>query len=222
MKFAEGLRPVTLFAVLATVLAASGCQSAYYATMEKFGVEKRDILVDRVGDAREAQQDAKKQFESALAQFIAVTNFEGGDLQKQYENLKGAYEDSEARANAVHKRIASVEQVATDLFAEWKKELGEYSNSEMRRTSERQLVETQSRYRQLIGAMKSAERKLDPVLAALHDRVLFLKHNLNARAIASLRTERARVESDITSLIREMNKSIAEADRFIQDMKRSS
>ncbi|HYA37463.1 MAG TPA: DUF2959 domain-containing protein [Candidatus Methylomirabilis sp.] len=222
MKFAERLRPITLFALIAAVLAASGCQSAYYATMEKFGVEKRDILVDRVGDAREAQQDAKKQFESALAQFIAVTNFEGGDLQKEYENLKGAYEDSEAKANAVRQRIASVEQVAADLFAEWKKELGEYSNAEMRRTSERQLAETQARYRQLIGAMKAAERKLDPVLAAFHDRVLFLKHNLNARAIASLRTERARVESDITSLIREMNKSIAEADRFIEDMKRPS
>lgn len=46
--------------------------------MEKLGFEKRDLLVSRV---REAQQDTKKQFESALQQFIAVTNFSGGALE---------------------------------------------------------------------------------------------------------------------------------------------
>lgn len=200
------------------LFALGACQSAYYATMEKFGIEKRDILVDRVADAREAQQQASKQFESALQQFIAVTGYEGGDLQKQYDRLKGEYDDSEARANAVHKRIAEVERVAGDLFKEWEQELGQYQSAELRRTSERQLRDTRARYRQLIAAMKAAERKLDPVLGAFRDRVLFLKHNLNARAIASLRQERAKVESDISALIAEMNKSIAEADRFIQEM----
>jgi hypothetical protein len=147
-----------------------------------------------------------------------VTGYEGGDLQKQYDKLKGEYDDSEARANTVHKRIADVERVAGDLFKEWEHELGQYRSAELRRTSERQLRDTRSRYRQLIGAMKAAERKLDPVLGAFRDRVLFLKHNLNARAIAALRQERARVESDISALITEMNKSIAEADRFIQAM----
>jgi hypothetical protein len=33
-----------------------------------------------------------------------------------------------------------------------------------------------------------SERGQDPVLVALKDNVLFLKHNLNAQAIASLKT----------------------------------
>jgi hypothetical protein len=171
-----------------------------------------------VQDARKAQEAAKKQFESALEQFIAVTNFEGGDLEKQYRKLKDEYDDSESRAKDVHKRIADVEQVASDLFKEWEKELGLYKSAEMRRTSQRQLQDTKSRYQQLIGSMKRAERKLDPVLGAFRDRVLFLKHNLNARAIASLRTQRAAVEADIGALIADMNKSIAEADKFIKSM----
>jgi hypothetical protein len=203
--------------VLAAVL-VGGCQSTYYGAMEKFGYEKRDILVDNVQDARKAQEAAKKQFESALEQFIAVTNFEGGDLEKQYRKLKDEYDDSESRAKDVHKRIADVEQVASDLFKEWEKELGLYKSAEMRRTSQRQLQDTKSRYQQLIGSMKRAERKLDPVLGAFRDRVLFLKHNLNARAIASLRTQRAAVEADIGALIADMNKSIAEADKFIKSM----
>lgn len=203
--------------VLAAVL-LGGCQSAYYGAMEKFGYEKRDILVDNVQDARKAQEAAKKQFESALEQFIAVTNFEGGDLEKQYRKLKSEYDDSEARAKDVHKRIADVEQVAGDLFKEWEKELGQYKSAEMRRTSQRQLQDTKVRYQQLITSMKRAERKLDPVLGAFRDRVLFLKHNLNARAIASLRTQRAAIEADIGALIADMNKSIAEADQFIKSM----
>lgn len=46
-----------LFFLLALCL--GGCSSAYYKTMENFGVEKRDILVDRVEEARDAQDDAR-------------------------------------------------------------------------------------------------------------------------------------------------------------------
>jgi hypothetical protein len=205
-------------AVAMTLVMLGGCQTAYYGAMEKFGYEKRDILVKRVDNAREAQQDAKKQFESALAQFIAVTNFSGGELEKQYNMLKDEFDESETRANAVRKRIADVEQVAHDLFAEWEKELGQYTNPELRRNSRQQLESTRVRYQQLIAAMKRAEKKLDPVLNAFRDRVLYLKHNLNARAIASLRSERARVEADIAALVSDMNRSITEADRFIQEM----
>jgi chromosome segregation ATPase len=205
-------------AVLTALVLLAGCQSAYYGAMEKLGYEKRDILVNRVGDAREAQQEAKQQFESALAQFIAVTNFSGGELEKQYNKLKDEFEDCESRAARVHNRIGEVERVARDLFDEWGKEIKQYTNPELRRSSQRQLDGTRTRYQQLIGAMRRAERKLDPVLAAFRDRVLFLKHNLNARAIASLKTERARIESDIASLIADMNRSISEADLFIRDM----
>lgn len=212
-------RPVfRRFPAMFLVLLLAGCQSAYYGAMEKFGIEKRDILVDRVDDARDAQQDAKQQFESALAQFIAVTNFSGGELEAQYNKLKSEFDDCESRANAVHKRIDEVERVAGDLFKEWEKELAQYTSADLRRSSQKQLDATRARYRELIGSMKRAEKKLDPVLAAFRDRVLYLKHNLNARAIASLKTERARMQADIAALVADMNRSIAEADRFIRDM----
>jgi hypothetical protein len=63
--------------------------------------------------------------------------------------------------------------------------------------------------------MKRAEAQMAPVLAAFRDQVLLLKHNLNARAIASLRQEGVAVETEITALIRTMEAAIAEADAFI-------
>ncbi len=195
-----------------------GCQNLYYSTMETFGYHKRDLLVSRVEDARDAQQDAKEQFKSALEKFSEVTDFKGGKLEAKYNELNIELGKSESKAKAVKKRITDVESVAKALFDEWKSELDQYSNEKLRRASEQKLGQTRQRYSYLIGAMKRAETKIDPVLVAFRDQVLFLKHNLNAQAIASLQSELASVEADITSLIKEMEASIAEANSFIQAM----
>lgn len=204
--------------LIAVLLLVIGCQSMYYQTMEKFGYQKREILVDRVQDARDVQEDAKEQFKSALEEFSAVVNFRGGELEKKYETLNAEFKECESQANAVRNRISSVENVAEALFNEWESELQQYTNSNLRRASQRKLTQTRQRYAQLISAMKRAEAKMDPVLAAFQDQVLYLKHNLNAQAIASLHDELVSVEADIESLIKEMEASIAEADSFIKTM----
>jgi len=194
------------------------CQSAYYGTMEKLGYHKRDLLVDRVQDARDSQEEAKKQFESALEQFRSVADFDGGELEKQYDIFKTAFDKSKLKAEAVETRISSVEDVAEALFEEWKGELNEYTNVSLRKASANQLKQTEEHYRKLISAMKRAEEKIQPVLSAFKDQVLFLKHNLNAKAIASLQNELVSMESNVASLIKEMETSIAEANAFISAM----
>jgi len=198
----------------------SGCQTAYYGTMEKLGIHKRDILSDRVEEARDSQQDAKEQFKSALEQFSALTNFNGGDLEEVYNRLNSEYEESDDAANAVHDRIEAVEDVAEALFDEWQDELGTYSNQNLRRSSERKLRATKQKYGQLLSAMKRAEKKIDPVLSVFHDQVLFLKHNLNAQAIASLKSELRGVQSNVSSLVAAMERSIGEADAFIKTLEK--
>jgi hypothetical protein len=59
---------------------------------------------------------------------------------------------------------------------------------------------------------------MDPVLTRLHDQVLFLKHNLNAAAIASLKGESANIQTDIGKLLDDMNAAIAQADKFINTL----
>ena len=207
----------TLF-LLSTLLFLGSCSTAYYSAMEQLGVHKRDILVDRVEEARDSQEEAKVQFSSALEQFSTLLNFDGGDLQQTYETLDGEFEQSESRAGDVSDRIRAVESVSADLFSEWEEELGLYTNQELRRSSENSLRETRVRYQQLISAMHSAETKMNPVINAFRDQVLFLKHNLNSRAIASLRSKLVTIEGDISQLISDMEASIAESNRFLTEM----
>ena len=207
-----------LLSILIIAAICAGCSTMYYNTMEKFGVHKREIMVDRVKDAQKSQQDAKKEFKSALEQFSSIVNVKGGDLQKAYDKLNARYESCDAQAKEVHDRIAAVEDVSGALFKEWKKEIGQYSNPEYRRTSEQELKQSQAQYKELIAAMKKAESKIAPVLTVMHDQVLFLKHNLNARAIASLKDELASVEIKVGDLLKEMEEAINEADAFIKSM----
>ena len=186
--------------------------------MEKLGYHKRDILVSRVEEARDSQQAAKDQFQSALEKFTAVVEVKGGKLEDKYRQLSAELDKSEARASAVRKRIADVESVAKALFKEWEAELGQYTNEKLKDISKQKLADTRRRYTQLIGAMKRAESRIEPVLSAFRDQVLFLKHNLNAQAIASLHDELVSVETEIGALIGEMEASIAEADSFIREM----
>lgn len=186
--------------------------------MESFGVHKRDILVDRVEEARDSQGEAGEQFKTTLESFREVVDFEGGELERRYDQLSKEYERCEARAEEVGDRIRSVEKVAEDLFAEWEKELDEYSDARLRRSSERTLDQTRDKYEDLVRAMKRAEGKMPPVLARLKDQVLFLKHNLNARAIGALQGVAAELQVDVDDLLRELEKSIAEANEFIDEL----
>lgn len=212
-------RAFLLVSVLALWGGVAGCSNMYYDTMEKFGVAKRQILVDRVADARKSQEAAKEQFSSALDKFIAVTKVETGELKSKYDQLNRELTRSDDRAKEVRDRIAAVADVADALFDEWKKELKQYSDPALRRESEREMNLTRRRYEELMDTMQNAARRMDPILGKFRDQVLFLKHNLNAQAIAGLSSTSRGLQEDISRLIEDMERSIKDADEFIHAMK---
>ncbi|MBZ0089557.1 MAG: DUF2959 domain-containing protein [Thermoanaerobaculia bacterium] len=217
----RALRPPLLVLVL-FALALAGCKAArekYYGALEKVGIEKRELLVHRVDKAKEAQQDAQEQFKDALEEFQALVGHQGGDLEAMYKKLSGEYEASVRRADEVRERVRKVEEVAQSLFDEWRAEIGQYGDASLRRESERQLEATRARYGQLVQVMKRSTQPMEPVLGKLHDQVLFLKHNLNARALGSLSGTAKTLQADVDALVAQMQTSIAEADRFIAEMK---
>jgi len=215
MKFS--LIPVAAAMMLAPMF-LSGCATASYNIQERFGIEKRDILVGRVESVAESQTEAKEEFVDALEAFRAVVSVDGGELENVYDDLNRAHKRAESKADDVRARVKSVKRVSNDLFREWEGELNQYSDAGLRRASERQLRETQARYDVLVDKMDEATDSMDPVLTVFNDRVLYLKHNLNARAIAALNTETATLEGDVARLIADMEQSIAAADAFIAEM----
>ncbi|ALS31569.1 DUF2959 domain-containing protein [Pseudoalteromonas sp. NZS127] len=204
--------------VLALVLTLSGCQSAYYSAMEKVGVHKRDILIDRVEETKDSQQESQEEFKSALERLTTLIDFNGGELQDTYNQLNDDYESSLKAANEVSTNINKVEDVAEALFDEWSDELEQYKSASLKRESSKKLAATKRQFDQLLRSMRSAESKMEPVLTSLHDNVLYLKHNLNAQAVSAIKGEFTNLKRDIQLLMNDMNKSIADSNKFIEQM----
>jgi hypothetical protein len=209
-----------IYLMLSAIL-LTGCQTAYYSAMEKVGIHKRDILIDRVEEATESQEEVKEEFKSALEQFSDLIAFDGGELQAQFEQSQAHYEASKQAADEVTTRIDSIENVAQALFDEWQDEIEQYSSASLKRQSKQKLRETERRYQSVVRTMRTAESKMAPVLSALKDNMLYLKHNLNAQAIGALKGEYKNIKQDIDALIREMNNSIKDSQAFIETLKAS-
>lgn len=208
-----------LLVLLLSLTTLAGCQSAYYSAMEKVGYHKRDIMVTRVEDAKESQQEAQQEFTSALEALSALTDFQGGELEAIYNQVNEKYQDSEKAAEEVRERISAIEDVSDALFDEWQQELSLYTSKNLKQASQKKLVETQASYQKMLTAMKKAEQKMTPVLNTLRDNSLYLKHNLNASAIGSLQGEFNALERDIERAIRDMTAAIAESEKFISQLK---
>ncbi|MGL6012349.1 MAG: DUF2959 family protein, partial [Shewanella oncorhynchi] len=100
-------------------------------------------------------------------------------------------------------------------------EISEISKANLRRNSEAKLKETRRAYEQLIKSMRRAESKMPPILTAMKDNMLYLKHNLNAQAIGAIKSEFTSLQTDISGLIKEMNTSINESSKFIEALEKS-
>lgn len=200
------------------MLILSGCRSTYYSAMEHIGIHKRDLLRDNVQEARVDQKEASEQFKDALTRLKEVYSYQGGSLEDSYNKLKDEYDKCSKKAQAVSSRIDKVEQIADDLFAEWKGEIKTISSSSLRDKDEAKLKETKRKFDNLRDTMRKAEKRMKPVLTELNDQVLYLKHNLNAQAIGSLKGETEDIEKEVKKLIQDMNASITEADSFIKTL----
>lgn len=200
------------------LFALSACSTAYYSTLEKFGIEKRDVLVDRVEEVTEAQEEGQEEFVDALEEFRSVLNVPSSELSDAYDRIKSAYDDSLDAADTIKDRIESVESVADKLFVEWDDELNQYSDAKLRNQSAGQLRDTKTRYGKMLKQMHQSRNRLDPVLSIMKDQVLFLKHNLNSQALGSLSSEVRRIDANVSQLLNSMQASIKESKSFVQAM----
>ncbi len=203
-------------------LTLTGCNSVYYKTMKTLGKEKRDILVKRIKDTKKDQEETKERLKTTMESFQELTGFQGGDLEKNYKRLNGDYEKAADQANKLHDRIQSIDQVSNDMFKEWKKEIDEMRNPQLKTRSTAMLRDAQERQATYMKAMHKTEDQMTPVLTAFRDQVLFLKHNLNARAIGSLKGTASSINTDVSALIRSIDSSMQEADKLISSLDKAN
>ena len=212
------MRRVVSRSLIVFALLLSGCHSTYYKAMSTLGKEKRDILVSRIKDAKKDQDQTKQKLQTTMESFQALTGFKGGSLEKSYKRLNSDYESAASQAGKLHEKIQSIDQVSNDLFKEWQGEISAMDNGKLKSQDTVMLRNAKTRQATYMRAMHRTEDQIEPVLKAFHDQGLFLKPNLNARAIGSLKNTSAGLQSDVAGLVQSIDSSSQEADKLISSL----
>jgi len=200
----------------AGVLILAGCQTAYYSFWEKLGREKRDLLEANVRSAESGQLEVQKHFKDTLSRIRTEFKVEGGSLENVYDSVSADNDRATDKANTLRKRIANVKTIADDLFVEWRREARTIQTARLRQDSELKLETSRHRFDRMYASMRKVEKAMDPVLARLNDQTLYLKHNLNAKAVNALQGELRDVEKEITELNKFISDSIQSSEKFTQ------
>jgi DUF2959 family protein len=212
------VRRVVSLSLIVFSLLLSSCHSTYYKAMSTLGKEKRDILVSRIKDAKKDQDQTKQKLQTTMESFQALTGFKGGSLEKSYKRLNSDYESAASQANKLHDKIQSIDQVSNDLFKEWQGEINAMDNGKLKSQDSVMLRNAKVRQATYMRAMHQTEDQIAPVLKVFHDQVLFLKHNLNSRAIGSLKNTSAGLKNDVAGLMQSIDASSQEADKLISSL----
>jgi len=90
-----------LLAIIALTLSLSACgvaQKAQYSALEKFGIHKRDVLVDRIEKTTESQEATKQQFQSAYEELASLVTVDDKGLEKKYKRMAASVDKSGRRS----------------------------------------------------------------------------------------------------------------------------
>jgi DNA-binding transcriptional regulator YbjK len=204
---------------LLLALLCTSCSTVYYNFWEFLGQEKRELLQSELENITEDQSDAKDEFADTLSKIRSEYSYKEGKLEKTYDELSTDYNSLNDNAKSLSKRIEKAQEIASDLFSEWKSEAKKITNTKFRKDSLSKRVITMTKFKLTVKAIKNVESKMKKVLVKLNDRVLFLKHNLNAKAIGKVKIELMNIEGDIIALIKQINESNEQANSFIKDIK---
>jgi hypothetical protein len=201
----------------AVALALASCSSPELGPRDSFGFEKRDLLVARVEDGRDAERAAKAQFEAALDALRAI-DAPAADQAASYAALESAYESSSDRSDDLAANIRAIEQVAGELFAEWRAEIDQSSDAGAKSSELDKLASWQRRCGRLTGALDRVQSRLEPTLAAFRERVLLEKQDLAAPAAATERDASVEADVRLLELVRELDAAILETAGFVKSI----
>jgi len=131
---------------------------------------------------RDAQKTATDELVASIEAIKAKTGT-GADPGQSYDIARRALATCESRVRAAHNRIRVVETNGQDFFHQWSKENTEYEDRDLKESSRQNRVKLKASFESVIHDMWKADDACRPVLTAIRDQMLFLKHHRNAPAV---------------------------------------
>ncbi|MCK6460067.1 MAG: DUF2959 domain-containing protein [Planctomycetes bacterium] len=183
----------------------------------KTGPADVDDLVAAVENVHKELDASKGAMLAAVQELQTVTAPDfSGDAVKAYEKLVDTVENSEDQADELRNRIEKMQAEAVPVFDQWTKDLEAYSNPEMRQRSQARLSAARERYDAVVAAVEPVLVEYEAINQSFRDHVLFLKHDMNPAALATIQDDVRRIAKDAASLDGRFNSGRAAAMAYVE------
>ena len=164
-------------AVIVTLMAGSG--------LTQEGLKLTERFVKTSGETVKAIAETKVQIGKTLAVYNSLGD-EGKDRRKLYKNLMKEMDNCDKRVEGVRKRTAEMNGAASMYFEERGKSVESIGSEDLRARGQARLEESKAEYAHILELGQAAGGDYQGFMAKLRDQVLFLGHDLNPDALASL------------------------------------
>ena len=199
MQTLNSLLVGSLVALGATGLVA--CQSNGYASsLALDGAESQRDLGHSVTSVLEAQMESQSEFDEAFQLLLQLQRAPQEDVVDLYAEFQKQVDSCARNVERVDQGILTVEQNATELFASWEADLGQFSSPTMRERSQARMGQAQDSLQRLLDQLRNGRGSMDAILRTQRDFVLYFNHNLSPNSIATLESENAQFEASMREL----------------------
>lgn len=216
----RALRFVFVLCVVLGLGAAVGCQRAYYDAMEAMGTEKREILVDRTEDLRDALYAVRSEYSVAVERLATIVQPDALDAEQRFSQAEVLVDACRERSDTLQSALEQTDDIANTLFEDWIVMTREQADAGMRDASQKRLDDLRTSYRAMMRPARSAADRVLPVLRTFEAHVQHLKLHMDDASAATVRAELDRVQPDVTALMGQLEEAVQGTNSFLHTMSR--
>ncbi|MBL8863659.1 MAG: DUF2959 family protein [Planctomycetes bacterium] len=200
--------------VLTVLLALGACAGT---TQRSESVARVDELLTRIERMQAETAVAKESVHAAYVSLCTLVSPSfRGDAAGEFAKFVELSERSERQSEILRRAAKPMQQLADDVFLRWTKDMESFGNSRMRQRSQSRLDETRTRFQSIVGATQAAQIALDSFHGDLRDHENFLRHDLNATSVASIRPDVRALGEDLRALDVRFDATVAAARAYVE------
>ena len=163
-------------------------------------------------------RNARLQVATTVSDYNEIIDGKADDNRTAYKQLQKSLSKSQKAAAAVGTRVAKMEEAADTYFSSWEGSLAEFSSDDMRARSEKRMNDTRERYDGILKAARDSGDAFSPFVTDLKDQILFLGYDLNPSAIAELKDDAKKLNSQADEVFTQVDTTIETAQKYRASM----
>jgi hypothetical protein len=209
-----GLRQAaTVFASLAFVAATTVGVAA-----QDEGVKQIQELIKTAKAEVQSIDTAKLQLQKTMDAYNAVMAPEVKDRRDAYKQLQKEMANTDKRRADVSTRSTKMNAEADKLFKSWEESTARIQSPDLRKRSEDRLKKTQDRFAELRQTGQNASSQYESFMKTMQDQVVYLGHDLNPGAVASLKPDADKLNTRAQDLYAVIDKITTAANTNISKL----